>query len=80
MKKYKIANVHWEDASHYRDMGSIEWFATKGSRLTVSTVGFVLRFDKRDIVLAQEINDDDNARDVTVVLRSIITKVEYLKS
>ena len=51
----------------------------ESSSLIVHTVGFVLRTNKTDMVIAHEVNDEDNARDVTVIPRRMITKVEYLE-
>ena len=83
MKEYKIAKVTWEDSSHYRDTVGIEWYREDSSSLIVSTVGFVLRGEKegckKSIVIAQEVNEDDRARDVTVIPKRMIIKVEYLK-
>lgn len=77
MEKLKIAKVSWRDAAHYRGEDYISWFKENATTTDFVTVGHVIRSGRKDIVLAHEINDDNKARDTSIIPRSLITKIEY---
>ena len=80
MKNLKIAKVHWRDATHYRSEDRIDWLSENACDSEFITVGHVLKMGRKNIILAHEINDEDKARDTSVIPRSLVIKVEYLKS
>jgi len=78
MRRFKVAIVEWEDASHYSQGEDIGWLKENASPLKVSTVGFVLRANRKQIILTHEITEKQGARNTSVICRRDIKKVIYL--
>ncbi len=78
MRNLKVAEVHWRDATHYRSESDIDWYESEASTTEFVTVGHIIRKRGREIVIAHEINDDDRARDVSVIPKELISKITYL--
>lgn len=79
MRNLKIAEIHWRDATHYRTESEIDWYEKEAATTEFVTVGHIIRKKGREIVVAHEINDDDKARDVSVIPKELISKVIYLE-
>ena len=79
MKKpfYKTARVTWLDACNYGDEASIEWFQANAHLKEYSTVGQIIRKDRKELVLAGDISKRGTGRDVNVIHRGSIVKIEY---
>ena len=80
MRNFKIAKVYWRDPATYTSPQAIKWLIEKGNTTNFITVGHVLKMGKKDIILAHEISEEGDARHTSVIPRSIITKIEYLKA
>ncbi len=78
-KPLKIAKVIWRDAAHYRGEDTIKWYRENASLTEFVTVGHVIRYGKKDIVIALEINDDGNARNTSIIPRGMIKEIKYLE-
>ena len=78
MRKLKIAKVYWRDATHYHSTDDISWFEKKAHTSNIVIVGRIIRAGRKEIVIAHEIDEDDKARDVSVIPRENISKIEYL--
>ena len=79
MRVLKIAQVFWRDAVLYTGAEGIDWFKKEGSTVDFVTVGHVIKMGRKEVVLAHEINDGDEARSTSVIPRNVITRIEYLK-
>ena len=79
MQTFKVAIVEWEDASHYSQGEDIGWLKENASPLKVSTVGFIIKSGRKEIIIAHEINERTRARDTSVICRRDIKRVIYLK-
>ena len=75
----KVAIIEWEDASHYSQSENIEWLKENANPVKVSTVGFIIKSGRKEIVIAHEINEQTKARNTSVICRRDIKKVIYLK-
>jgi len=79
MRTFKVAIVEWEDASHYSQSEDIKWLKEEACPLQISTVGFVLRTNRKQIILTHEVTEKERARNTSVICRRNIKKVIYLK-
>jgi len=79
MRTFKVAIVEWEDASHYSQSEEIKWLKSEACPAQISTVGFVLQSNRKQIILTHEFSDKERARNTSVICRRDIKKVIYLK-
>jgi len=77
--KGKIAKVTWEDAAHYRDERPVGWYKENASTCIFETVGHVIRSNRSNIVLAHETNEENTARDVSIIPKGMIREIKYLE-
>ncbi len=80
MRTFEMVKVNWIDAAHYRNESPLNWFIENADTSEFSTVGYLLKQDERIIVVAHEINDDNQGRDVSVIPKVLIIKMETLIS
>jgi len=78
MRSLGIVRIHWRDATHYRTESEIDWYEREATTTDFVTIGHLIRKKGREVVVALEINDDDKARDVSVIPKELISKIEYL--
>ena len=78
MRRFEIARVTWIDATHYRTESTLEWLIENATVTEFSTVGYLLKKDEEKVILAHEINDDENGRDTSVIPLSLVKKIEPL--
>jgi len=78
LRTFEIVKVKWVDATHYRTESSFDWLIENATTTEFWTVGYLLKQDKDKVVVAHEINDDDNGRDTSVIPMSLITSIEGL--
>ena len=73
----KLVIIYWQDiVSEHKT--TLEEFAKKGTAEIIS-VGWIAQFNKVDLVICSEKGDRLKVGDYTIVPRSIIGKVEWLK-
>ena len=78
MRTFEIAKVTWTDATHYSREGGLDWLIESATTTEFSTVGYLLKKDGENVVIAHEINDDDNGRATSVIPKVLIKKMETL--
>lgn len=78
MRSLKIAAIYWRDATHYRGEDYIDYYKKEATTTDFITVGHIIRMGRRDIVVAHEINDENKARDTSVIPRSLVSEIRYL--
>ena len=78
MRTFEIARVTWADATHYRTENALDWLKENATTTEFSTIGYLLKKDNEKVIIAHEINDDDNGRDTSVIPIALIKKMETL--
>jgi len=78
MPKHRLLRVEWEDSASRG-----KWHRTTeiGRRATLQceSVGYVVRSDKHEIVLAQSICENEDINDTMAIPRGCIRKVRRLQ-
>lgn len=78
MSQPRLVRVDWEDASSEQVWRSNKLFRVE--RLQVQSVGFVIRSDKKEMVLAQSLSEVDNMAGTIAIPKGCIRKVRLLRS
>ena len=76
---YKTARVIWLDACHWGRQETITWFQENAKMVETCTVGYLIHENKDIVVLAQDIVERSDARDVSIISKEDILKIEYLE-
>ena len=79
MRKLKIAKVHWLDASNYPRENDIKWLKENACGTEFITVGHLIRKNRKEVVLAHEITEYDDARSTSFIPWKVVSKIEYLE-
>ena len=79
MEKFPIAFVEWLDASHYDGSESIKWLREEGSLMETTTIGFIIKAGRKNIIVAHEVNGASRARNTSIIARKDIKTITYLK-
>ena len=78
MKSLKRVEILWDDATHYRNENDIEWYRENACTTEFTTIGHLIKQNRKVIVLAHEITDEDRARDVSVIPRKLVKSIRRL--
>lgn len=69
--------VHWQDTRH--SGGQFDLQEAKTIRSTeFSTIGFLVKRGRRDVVIAGDISEEGHYRDITTIPRQCINRIERL--
>jgi len=79
MMKFHTVIVEWDDASHYGDTNDIEYLKKRASPVRNSTIGFLLKSSRKQIVLTHEVDEGGRARNTSVIPRGLIRRITYLE-
>jgi len=79
MSQPRLVRIDWEDASSDQIWRSVNKLF-RAERLQVQSVGFVIRSDKKEMVLAQSLSEVDNMAGTIAIPRGCIRKVRLLRS
>jgi hypothetical protein len=73
---YRIVKVKWKDAVNYNN----GWMDIKDAKLVCQTsVGLLIKETKKKIVLAMNVNSNNEFSGVTVIPASWLIKIEIIK-
>ena len=79
MSQPRLVRVDWDDACSndgWRPTDTLD----KAERLKIQSVGFVIRSNKKEMVLAQSLSEIDNVSCTMAIPKGCIRKVRILRS
>lgn len=78
MKKFRIVEVTWQDASSYNYWEFLDDL-DRNVALLIKTVGFLLDNRKKEIVLARSLTEDNSTEGRFVIPKGWIKKIRTIK-
>ncbi len=79
MKKPRIVEVEWIDASSKGGWGSVEWYLKNSQPSLCRSTGYLLRKDAKAVTLVQSLGDHKDGTDAIAIPRSCVKRIRYLK-
>lgn len=79
MKKYKRVMVEWVDACTHHNWTDNDKAIQEDGTTPVSNVGWLLKRDKKQVILAGGISDDDGSIDRISIPRGCVKKIHILE-
>ena len=79
MSQPKLVRVDWDDACSNEPWRKAECLY-RAECLQIQSVGFVLRSDKKEMVIAQSLSETANVANTIAIPRGCIRKVRLLRS
>jgi|TARA_Y100000310_G_C20694565_1_gene824636 hypothetical protein len=77
-KKYHIYEIEWDDSGGYSGWRDIDACKAKETPAKCRTAGYLLKKDKKIVLMALSLADNDDAGDRVCIPRACITSIRKL--